>query len=108
MPTASLGRRSSPGLTSSTFVSDSGSQPSNPTHLPGSIEADLVSSGDPHEIMERLVRFAVENVEGDRGPLKSLDEDVLRAEGSYERGGPPDFVGREYPMTWLARQPLLS
>lgn len=95
-------------MTSSTFVSDSGSQPSNPTHLPGSIEADLVSSGDPHEIMERLVRFAVENVEVDRCTLTSLDQDVLRVEASYERGGPPDFVGREYPMTWLARQPLLS
>jgi signal transduction histidine kinase len=76
--------------------------------MTGSIEADLVSRGDPAEIMERVVRFATENVEVDRCTLTSLDQNVLRVEASYEPGGPPDFVGREYPMSWLARQPLLS
>jgi len=46
--------------------------------------------------MERLVRFAAENVDVDRCTLTSLDQDVLRVEASYERGGPPDFVGHEY------------
>ncbi len=71
------------------------------------IETDLVSRGDPHEIMGRLVRFAAENVDVDRCTLTSLDQQVLRVEASYERGGPPDFVGHEYPLTWLLRQPLL-
>ena len=37
----------------------------------GSIEVDLVSRGDPHEIMERLVRFAAQSVEVDRCTLTS-------------------------------------
>src|SRR5579862_4245727 len=107
MPTASLGHRSSPELTSSTFVSDLHPQAPEPAHIAGSIEAGLVSRGEPHEIMERLVRFAAENVGVDRCTLTSLDQDVLRVEASYERGGPPDFIGHEYPLTWLPRQPLL-
>ena len=105
---ASLGRRSSLGLTSSTFVSNGDSRPPEPAGFAGSIELDLVSRGDPHEIMERLVRFAAENVDVDRCTLTSLDQDVLRVEASYERGGRPDFVGHEYPLTWLERQPLLE
>jgi signal transduction histidine kinase len=73
----------------------------------GAIETDLLSRGDPHEIMGRLVRFAADNVDVDRCTLTSLDQQVLRVEASYERGGPPDFVGHEYPLTWLLRQPLL-
>ena len=94
-------------MTSSTFGSDL--QPHPPeTTFAGSIEADLVSRGDPHQIMGSLVRFAAENVDVDRCTLTSLDQDVLRVEASYQRGGPPDFVGHEYPLTWLARQPLLQ
>jgi signal transduction histidine kinase len=95
-------------LTSSTFVSDLNPHAPEPAPLTGSIEADLVSRGEPHEIMERLVRFAAESVDVDRCTLTSLDQNVLRVEASYEPGGPPNFVGREYPMTWMARQPLLS
>ena len=58
--------------------------------------------------MGRLVRFAAENADADRCTLTSLDQHVLRVEASYERGGPPDFVGQEYPMSWLQRQPLLE
>lgn len=94
-------------MTSSTFGSDL--QPHPPeTTFAGSIEADLVSRGDPHQIMGSLVRFAAENIDVDRCTLTSLDQDVLRVEASYQRGGPPDFVGHEYPLTWLARQPLLQ
>jgi signal transduction histidine kinase len=94
-------------LTSSTSESDPGPVPPETPRLAGSIEVDLVSRGDAHQIMERLVRFAAENVDVDRCTLTSLDQDVLRVEASYERGGPPDFVGHEYPLTWLSRQPLL-
>lgn len=66
-----------------------------------------MSLGDAHQVMERLVRFTAENVDVDRCTLTSLDQNVLRVEASYQRGGPPDFVGREYPLTWLSRQPLL-
>ena len=93
-------------MTSSTFVSDR--DPPEPTNFAGSIEVDLVSRGDPHEIMERLVRFAAENVQVDRCTLTSLDQDVLRVEASYEPGRPPEFVGHEYPMSALTRQPLLE
>ena len=96
-------------MTSSTFVSEPDPhRVPEPALITGSIDSGLVSRGDPHEIMERLVRFAAENVEVDRCTLTSLDQDVLRVEASYEPGGPPDFVGHEYPMSWLARQPLLS
>ena len=94
-------------MTSSTFGSDLDPHPLE-TKFAGSIEADLVSRGDPHQIMGSLVRFAAENVDADRCTLTSLDQDVLRVEASYQRGGPPDFVGHEYPLTWLARQPLLQ
>lgn len=91
-------------MRSSTFGSDAGPNAPEAIQLSESIGADLVSRGDPHQIMERLVRFAVENVDVDRCTLTSLDQDVLRVEASYERGGPPDFVGHEYPLDWLQRQ----
>jgi signal transduction histidine kinase len=95
-------------LTSSTFVSDPDPHPTEAAAFAGSIEAEVVSRGDPHEIMERLVRFAAEDVDVDRCTLTSLDQDVLRVEASYERGGRPDFVGHEYPMSSLDTQPLLE
>jgi signal transduction histidine kinase len=72
------------------------------------IALDLVSRGDPHQIMRRLVTLAAENTGADRCTLTSIDQNVFRVEASYELGGPPDFVGREYPLTWLSRQPLLD
>jgi signal transduction histidine kinase len=72
------------------------------------IAVDLVSRGDPHQIMRRLVTLAAENTRADRCTLTSIDQNVFRVEASYELGGPPDFVGREYPLSWLSRQPLLS
>ncbi len=95
-------------MTSTTFDSDLSPRLPETASLAASIEADLVSRGDAHQIMERLVRFAAENIDVDRCTLTSLDQDVLRVEASYERGGPPDFVGQEYPLTWLSRQPLLD
>jgi signal transduction histidine kinase len=72
------------------------------------IGVDLVSRGDPHQIMRRLVMLAAENTGADRCTLTSLDQNVLRVEASYEPGGQPDFVGLEYPLSWLARQPQLE
>jgi signal transduction histidine kinase len=95
-------------LTSTTFDSDLSPGSPETASFAGSIEPDLVSRGDAHQIMERLVRFAAENIDVDRCTLTSLDQDVLRVEASYQRGGPPDFVGQEYPLTWLSRQPLLD
>ena len=69
---------------------------------------DLVSGGNPHEIMRRLVTLAARTADADRCTLTSIDQHVFRVEASYEVGGPPDFVGHEYPMTWLSRQPLLQ
>lgn len=51
--------------------------------------------------------LAAANTGADRCTLTSLDQDVFRVEASYELGGPPDFVGHEYPISWLERQPLL-
>src|ERR1700692_1054712 len=72
------------------------------------IAVDLVSRGDPYQIMRRLVTLAAENTRADRCTTTSIDQNVFRVEASYELGGPPDFVGREYPLSWLSRQPLLS
>ena len=69
---------------------------------------DLVSGGNPYQIMSRLVTLAAANTGADRCTLTSLDQNVFRVEASYELGGPPDFVGHEYPIDWLARQPLLQ
>jgi signal transduction histidine kinase len=77
------------------------------TNLARAVEVGLVSRGDAHQIMGRLVRLAAENLDVDRCTLTSLDQHVLRVEASYERGGEPDFVGHEYEMAWLERQPLL-
>jgi signal transduction histidine kinase len=105
---AFLGRQSLPRLTSSAFGSDLSPHTPEATNFAASIEVDLVSLGDAHQVMERLVRFTAENVDVDRCTLTSLDQNVLRVEASYQRGGPPDFVGHEYPLTWLSRQPLLN
>src|SRR5579862_9492343 len=100
--------RSSPGLTSNTSGSELSPGSSEPTIFARSVEVDLVAHGDAHQIMERLVRIAAESLDVDRCTLTSLDQHVLRVEASYERGGPPAFVGREYPLTSLSRQPLLQ
>jgi len=71
------------------------------------IAVDLVSRGDPYQIMSRLVTLAAENTRADRCTLTSVDQNVFRVEASYERGGPPDFVGHEFPLSYLSRQPLL-
>ena len=71
------------------------------------IAVDLVSRGDPYQIMRRLVTLAAENTGADRCTLTSVDQNVFRVEASWERGGPPDFVGHEYPLHYLSRQPLL-
>jgi signal transduction histidine kinase len=72
------------------------------------LAVDLVSGGNPYQIMSRLVTLAAANTGADRCTLTSLDQNVFRVEASYELGGPPDFVGREYPLEWLARQPLIQ
>jgi signal transduction histidine kinase len=71
------------------------------------IAVDLVSRGDPHQIMSRLVTLAAENAGADRCTLTSVDQNVFRVEASFQRGGPPDFVGHEFPLSYLPRQPLL-
>ena len=71
------------------------------------IALDLVSRGDPHQIMRRLVTLAAEITGADRCTLTSLDQNVFRVEASYEIGGPPNFVGHEFPLSYLPRQPLL-
>jgi signal transduction histidine kinase len=58
--------------------------------------------------MSRLVTLAAANTGADRCTLTSLDQNVFRVEASYELGGPPDFVGHEYPIHWLERQPLIQ
>jgi len=71
------------------------------------IGLDLVSGADPHEVMLRLVAVACQHTGADRCTLTSLDQDVLRVEASYQPGGAPAFIGREFPMTYLDDQPLL-
>src|ERR1700680_4961733 len=77
------------------------------TSVGDAIALDLVARGDPHQIMRRLVTLAAENTGADRCTLTSIDQNVFRVEASYELGGPPDFVGHEFPLSYLSRQPLL-
>ncbi|HUZ70752.1 MAG TPA: GAF domain-containing sensor histidine kinase [Candidatus Saccharimonadales bacterium] len=76
--------------------------------LDDGLAIDLLSGGDPYQIMSRLVTLAAASTGADRCTLTSLDQNVFRVEASYERDGPPDFIGHEYPISWLARQPLLD
>jgi signal transduction histidine kinase len=72
------------------------------------LAAELVASLEPREIVLRLVERALEIVPADRCTLTSVDQQVLRVEASFERHkGPPEWLGREYPTTYVDRQPLL-
>lgn len=69
---------------------------------------DLLAVTDPDEIRSRLVRLGLEQTGADRCTLTSIDEGVFRVEDSCEQGGQPEFVGREYPLSYAAEQPLLQ
>ena len=73
------------------------------------LTAELVSSLEPREIVLRLVEQALDIVPAERCTLTSLDQEVIRVEASYERGkGRPAWLGKEYDISYLARQPLLA
>jgi signal transduction histidine kinase len=72
------------------------------------IDVELVSDGNPYQIMSRLVTLAATNTGADRATLTSLDQNVFRVEASYEVEGPPAFIGHEYPLDYLSRQPLIQ
>lgn len=73
------------------------------------LAAELVSSLEPGEIVLRLVERALDIVPADRCTLTSLDEKVLRVEASFDRDkGRPAWLGREYPYSHIAQQPLLK
>lgn len=76
--------------------------------LDDTLAIDLLSGGNPYQIMSRLVTLAAASTGADRCTLTSLDQNVFRVEASYELDGPPDFIGHEYPISWLARQPQLE
>lgn len=67
----------------------------------------LLAITDPREIRSRLVRFGLELTGADRCTLTSVDQGVLRVEDSFEWGRRPQFIGKEYPLSYLDRQPLL-
>lgn len=68
----------------------------------------LLAITDPREIRSRLVRFGLELTGADRCTLTSVDQGVLRVEDSFEWGRRPEFVGREYALSYLDTQPLLQ
>lgn len=73
----------------------------------GSAVVDVLAATDPRDIRARLVRLALEETDADRCTLTSVEHGVFRVEESYEPGGRPAFVGREYPLSSLDRQPLV-
>ena len=72
-----------------------------------SAAVDLLAVTDPREIRSRLVRLGLDQTGADRCTLTSIDQGVFRVEDSCEQGGQPTFVGREYPLSYAADQPLL-
>ena len=72
-----------------------------------SAAVDLLAVTDPDEIRSRLVRLGLDQTGADRCTLTSIDQGVFRVEDSCEHGGQPQFVGREYPLSYAADQPLL-
>ena len=72
-----------------------------------STAVDLLAVTDPNEIRSRLVQLGLDQTGADRCTLTSIDQGVFRVEDSCEQGGQPQFVGREYPLTYAADQPLL-
>jgi signal transduction histidine kinase len=69
---------------------------------------ELLAATDPSEVRAQLVRLALEETAADRCTLTSVDRGVFRVEESYEPGGQPDFVGREYSLAYLDGQPLIA
>ncbi|MFN2464512.1 MAG: ATP-binding protein [Candidatus Dormibacteria bacterium] len=73
------------------------------------LAAELVSSLEPREIILRLVERALDVVPADRCTLTSVDQFVLRVEGSFERGkGRPSWLGSEYDLSYIDQQPLIA
>ena len=72
-----------------------------------SAAVDLLAITEPGEIRSRLVRLGLDQTGADRCTLTSIDQGVFRVEDSCEQGGQPQFVGREYPLSYAADQPLL-
>ena len=73
-----------------------------------SAAVDLLAITEPDEIRSRLVRLGLEQTGADRCTLTSIDQGVFRVEDSCEQGRQPQFVGREYPLSYAAEEPLLQ
>src|SRR5581483_10355791 len=63
------------------------------------VAVDLASSAAPDEVVERLLRRAVEVVEADRATLFSVEGDEVVAEGSFDSAGGESHSGPRYPVT---------
>ncbi|HEX6540032.1 MAG TPA: GAF domain-containing protein, partial [Candidatus Dormibacteraeota bacterium] len=74
----------------------------------GSAVVDVLAATDPRDIRARLVRLALDEAGADRCTLTTVEHGVVRVEESYEPGGRPAFVGREYPLAEVERQPLVQ
>jgi len=72
---------------------------------PAAIE--LLAVTDAREIRARLVRLGLEQTGADRCTLTSIDRGVFRVEDSHDVDGRPEFIGREYPLSYLEGQPLV-
>ena len=67
----------------------------------------FASSQSPREVIQLLLRRALEVVHGARATLSRIDGDELTIEATYSREADVTWVGRRYGLDWLDRQPLL-
>lgn len=72
-----------------------------------SAAVDLLAVTEAREIRSRLVQLGLDRSGADRCTLTSIDQGVFRVEDSCEQGRQPQFVGREYPLSYAAEQPML-
>ena len=63
------------------------------------LAADLADSLTPEEVVQRLLRRAVETVDADHGSLCRVEEDRLIVEAAYGRRGDLRRSRRAYPLS---------
>jgi signal transduction histidine kinase len=68
----------------------------------------FASSLSARDVVQLLLNRTLDAVQADRATLSSLDDDHLVIEATFARSGELQWVGRRYPLEYLARQPLVQ
>jgi signal transduction histidine kinase len=68
----------------------------------------FASSLSARDVVQLLLNRTLDAVQADRATLSSLEADHLVIEATFARSGELQWVGRRYPLEYLARQPLVK